>query len=233
MTAPYFIIPDIEALATASGQERQVLIRKIAACVGDEGALRTILGMDPEEFRNFYPDMLPPDPSTDDTISSFISIFSSEKKAASPQVESLVNEQPETPAIPVAPAMDYALFIENDEEPAPPGDTGDATSDMISSFLQAVPAKKPARRPTHHELPSTSPGPAAEITGPDVQHDKAPHEPELSEALFRIMVKNKNYAKALEIIQELSLNNPKKSVYFATQIRFLKKLINIEGKTAR
>ena len=39
------------------------------------------------------------------------------------------------------------------------------------------------------------------------------------------MVKNHNYQKALEIIQELSLNNPKKSIYFAYQMRFLKKLI--------
>lgn len=39
------------------------------------------------------------------------------------------------------------------------------------------------------------------------------------------MIKNRNYGKALEIIQAISLNNPGKSAYFADQIRFLKKLI--------
>lgn len=225
MTPSYFIIPDIDALRTASGQERQALIRKIAACVGDECALRSILGMNPEEFRNFYPDMLSPNPSTDDTISSFISIFSSEKKAAAPQVENIVNNVP-------VPAMDYALLMDDEET----GDTdtpGDATSDMISSFLQAVPPKKPSRRTARHDRDTEEPGSQTAHADSAATAGKAAHEPELSEALFRLMVKNKNYAKALEIIQELSLNNPKKSVYFATQIRFLKKLINIEGKTAR
>ena len=44
------------------------------------------------------------------------------------------------------------------------------------------------------------------------------------------MIKNGNYRKALQIITELSLNNPEKSIYFADQIRFLKKLIINENK---
>ncbi|MFC2711090.1 MAG: tetratricopeptide repeat protein, partial [Hoylesella oralis] len=33
------------------------------------------------------------------------------------------------------------------------------------------------------------------------------------------------YSKALEIIQQLNLNYPKKNAYFADQMRFLEKLI--------
>ncbi len=47
----------------------------------------------------------------------------------------------------------------------------------------------------------------------------------LTESLARVMIKNRNYKKALEIISELSLKNPEKSIYFADQIRFLRKLI--------
>jgi thioredoxin-like negative regulator of GroEL len=47
----------------------------------------------------------------------------------------------------------------------------------------------------------------------------------LTESFARVMIKNGNYRKALQIITELSLNNPEKSIYFADQIRFLKKLI--------
>lgn len=47
----------------------------------------------------------------------------------------------------------------------------------------------------------------------------------LTETLARIYIKQKKYEQALAIIQQLSLNFPKKSAYFADQIRFLELLI--------
>lgn len=47
----------------------------------------------------------------------------------------------------------------------------------------------------------------------------------LTEILAKIYIKQKKYKQALEIIKQLSLNFPKKSVYFADQIRFLELLI--------
>ena len=46
-----------------------------------------------------------------------------------------------------------------------------------------------------------------------------------TETLARIYIKQGRYSKALEIIQRLSLQIPKKNAYFADQIRFLEKLI--------
>ena len=46
-----------------------------------------------------------------------------------------------------------------------------------------------------------------------------------TETLARIYIKQGRYLKALEIIQRLSLQHPKKNAYFADQIRFLEKLI--------
>ena len=46
-----------------------------------------------------------------------------------------------------------------------------------------------------------------------------------TETLSRIYIKQGRYSKALEIIKKLNLNYPKKSAYFADQIRFLEKLI--------
>lgn len=43
------------------------------------------------------------------------------------------------------------------------------------------------------------------------------------------LIKNQEYSKALEIIEVGNLNNPQKNVYFADQMRFLKKLIIIES----
>lgn len=47
----------------------------------------------------------------------------------------------------------------------------------------------------------------------------------LTETLARIYIKQKKYEQALAIIKQLSLNFPKKSSYFADQLRFLEILI--------
>ncbi len=39
------------------------------------------------------------------------------------------------------------------------------------------------------------------------------------------LLQEKEYVKALDILKELNLNNPKKSIYFADQIRFIEKII--------
>jgi hypothetical protein len=50
-------------------------------------------------------------------------------------------------------------------------------------------------------------------------------EQEISEESVKQLIKNRKYPEALEILKKLNLNNPKKSVYFADQIRFLEKVI--------
>ncbi len=84
---------------------------------------------------------------------------------------------------------------------------------------------------SHHQDP---------VVSTDVPHAaEAPHEPQipaennesgseespLTLSLVKIFIKRRNYERALDIITRLSLNYPEKSVYFADQKRFLKKLI--------
>ncbi|MDE6010858.1 MAG: hypothetical protein K2F87_05400 [Muribaculaceae bacterium] len=57
------------------------------------------------------------------------------------------------------------------------------------------------------------------------QPDATPPSPGEREIQARNLIINRNYKEALAIIQDLNLNNPEKSIYFADQIRFLKKLI--------
>jgi hypothetical protein len=59
----------------------------------------------------------------------------------------------------------------------------------------------------------------------DNNEEKEGDESFFTETLARIYIKQGRYSKALEIIQRLSLNYPKKNAYFADQIRFLEKLI--------
>ncbi len=55
--------------------------------------------------------------------------------------------------------------------------------------------------------------------------EKAPDQEVCTETLARIYIKQGNFLRALQIIKQLSLENTKKNVYFADQIRFLEKLI--------
>ena len=70
---------------------------------------------------------------------------------------------------------------------------------------------------------------------PDVQEnanegEKDAEDGYFTETLAKIYIKQGRYSKALEIINRLNLNYPKKNAYFADQIRFLEKLI-INNKT--
>jgi len=48
---------------------------------------------------------------------------------------------------------------------------------------------------------------------------------ENDETRYKKLIKQKKYREAIEILKKLNLNNPKKSVYFADQIRFLEKIL--------
>lgn len=215
---PYFVVPAIEELQNASGEERVALVRRIAAAVGDPTALRTIIGVDPEEFLSFYPDMKTPELSTDDTIDSFIDRFGNPNTPKPTEVEDII-----TPvAVPYdlssledLPELTNADLFPADLAPANP-------SDPVQTE-EPEPMQTDEPEPTHTEEPDSD-------ANSSPSHASAGREPSLSESLARIMIKNGNYQKALEIITEISLNNPKKSIYFADQIRFLKKLIALQSR---
>lgn len=48
------------------------------------------------------------------------------------------------------------------------------------------------------------------------------------EQKYKTLIQQKKYAEALQTLKELNLINPKKSIYFADQIRFLEKVLNIQ-----
>jgi hypothetical protein len=58
-----------------------------------------------------------------------------------------------------------------------------------------------------------------------VDNDFAVNKPELSEDNAKKLIREHKYMEAIEILRVLNLNNPKKSVYFADQIRFLEKVL--------
>lgn len=66
-----------------------------------------------------------------------------------------------------------------------------------------------------------------------VDHDvDTTRDATLSQSLARIFIKEKNYTGAYQIIEALSLKNPDKSIYFADQLRFLRKLMAYQEAVA-
>ena len=133
-------------------------------------------------------------------------------------------EQPETPRLPrrkptpADAAVDYVAYLlesETDEDAADdvPQLIG---QDLIDSFINNDKGKI-----VLSETPQFTP----EVENEQKEEGKEPEEGFFTETLARIYIKQGRYSKALEIIQRLSLQYPKKNAYFADQIRFLEKLI--------
>ena len=98
------------------------------------------------------------------------------------------------------------------ETPAAPVENSFA---LVDAFLDASPEEKEPQAPviTVAENPENE------------DSDELQDEEFLTESLAKIYIKQRRYAKALEIIRKLSLKYPEKNIYFADQIRFLEKLI--------
>ncbi len=144
----------------------------------------------------------------------FVAFYPDERKAdltTEATIESFLDkfgggperEVESTGVVPVAaPSVDYAVLLEQSGDEVGESGVSDSTSEMLESYF----------------------GGNREEEG-----KREVETPALTESLARIMIKNHNYGKALEIIEALSLNNPGKSIYFADQIRFLRKLIKINA----
>jgi len=149
-----------------------------------------------------------------DLIDSFLS----EENVEETELENIELESPHI-------ASDYTPLLlseETDTEEAPPLEH----QDIIDKFLEEdaiSPLKIKIEKSGKHEddlsrLPEPPDEPVVSVGF-------------FSETLAKIYIKQKKYTKALEIINKLNLLYPKKSRYFADQIRFLEILINNTNKT--
>lgn len=218
--APYFAAP--AALLLRSGAvtdpaETETLKRRVAlASSPDSGlAAKTAYG---DEWAGMYPREDKGKTGTIDAIDTFLRTYGS----TSPEEERLLEH------LIFNPVPDYAGMLAREEAGNLPAESAadgnpDSRESRINSFILS---QHPASLHQEHTL-GHNPG-REKKTEPDTTPVTAPEHTDdslLSESLAKIFIKQGRYGRAYEIISNLSLNYPKKSAYFADQLRFLQKLI--------
>ncbi len=156
--------------------------------------------------------------STEDTISAFLDTYGSQSPEDDAMLERLIFSP--APADYFAVADDPDAPLELPKELRPQGFTLPDTPKTEEKTEEKTAEKEPATT----EKPETSV--TTEKSKP--RPTKAPQPSEdtlLSESLAKIFIKQGLYERAFEIISNLSLKFPEKSIYFADQLRFLQKLI--------
>lgn len=135
---------------------------------------------------------------------------------AEPTEEAIQPEEPTRPATNPdhLAAIDYVAYLEQQQAKQP--ESNRTTQPLIDSFLNKTPEELTIK--ANEQEP-----PLMEV--PDEEEGEY-----FTETLAKIYIRQGKFEKALEIIQQLYLNYPKKSRYFADQIRFLEKLIKNNNK---
>ena len=218
---PYFLLPHV--LLLQSGQlmekERHDTLSLAAAVAPDRNRLESLVGESGDEFADFYP----PEQrrgrasSTMDTINHFLNVFGRNDETELHALEQCIFN----------PVPDYAQMLAREEEEQSREETAQSENDaLINKFIAR------SKEQSGHFLVSddeSEPQVALEVAAaPAPKKAEDSSSTMLSESLAKIYIKQRRYEKALEIIQSLSLNFPEKSIYFADQMRFLRKLIQNE-----
>ena len=218
---PTFTLPATMMLARGGDQiaaeERRRISERLALNAPDRSTLYRLIEPDGNRFDGFYPDENQPATiSTNDAIATFIDNYGTQDPREDEMLERLIFN----------PTPDYAQLLAQEEEKNIPdlSESSDNSQDaLINAFIVKSRQQAGGHFPSSTEPPEEETQPVHDdspINAPTTTDDSL-----LSESLAKIYIKQHRYTKAYEIISNLSLNYPEKSIYFADQLRFLRKLI--------
>ncbi len=229
---PFFTLPALTLMQREGNalpaETRSRLLGQIALNAPDPAAFAALSDSRRDTWLNFYPPEKKAPVTTENAIDTFLNTYGHSSPEEDRLLERLIFN----------PTADYSAVLEREEPlPTPSADPTDPQTALIDSFIMkqqgASPAATSAEDDTKASTPpsavnsgqTASPPPAATPSDhPTAVHETA-SDTSLSESLAKIYIRRRRYDKAFEIIHGLSLNNPKKSVYFADQLRFLRKLM--------
>lgn len=220
---PYFVAPLV--LYARSGGNNAELLQRLALAAPDRTAAAVATGRLPAHFGNFYPDDKGKSntPSTNEAIDTFLQNYGhTSQREVEAISEAIFNPTP-----------DYAdvLAAQDSEQQNGPDEQQNKSrqEQLIDSFLQLSREQDrqaaEQRRKQQLEQQEQRRQEARQQQEQNVKKTTADDNSMLSESLAKMYIARRKYRKALEIIQNINLNFPEKSVYFAHQIRFLTKLV--------
>ena len=221
---PYFVLPLLLYLQRShpEAEERSLLLARLATLVPDRVALFDALGEDASQFAGFYPpEEAEVTPDTETTISSFLSRFGSDDESELAALNQMIFN----------PVPDYSTRLAAEEEGSMPSEaeiSGEGVSDtdaVINRFIAQSKEKMGHFPTTVVDNPVSAPAEPEPLPTDPIKRPAKPDDSTFSESLAKIYIKQGKYSKALEIIKNINLNFPEKSIYFADQIRFLRKLV--------
>ena len=209
---PYFTLP---LLLQAKQNGDKKTLEQLALLSPDRRDLAIVVGHTPESFANFYPEQAPSaQQGVEDVIDKFLETYSHgyNQKEIDALSSAIFNPTP-----------DYADILAAQDNGESVNDNEDS---LITSFIQHS-------REKEREALSREPVVAQHLQHEKVEeaaHDQVQNSTQndsslLSESLAKVYIARGKYLKALEIIESINLNFPEKSIYFADQIRFLRKLV--------
>ncbi len=209
---PYFVLPFATAASHERSPERRAkLMERVALMSTDREMLLRMVDPDGHLFARFYPDAdAPSTPDTDSAIDTFLATYGNRNPREDALLERLIFN----------PVADYSAVLEREAAEAGATSATDGQDAVLDAFL----ASQGMIETAEEKVPDA--GPAKAVTSPAVDSS-------LNESLAKIYIKQHRYSKAYEIIEQLSLNFPEKSIYFADQMRFLKKLMRNQELLAK
>ena len=220
---PYFTFPASLLLKRNVDVENALkdeITHRIALNASDRDALAMLIDANKEHWAHFYPqNPQQKTVSTNDAISTFLDNYGGNNPQEDELLEKLIFN----------PTPDYAQLLAREEENSLPQELdmeGDSQDALINAFILKS-KEQQGHFPAINEdlaLEAKSPQQALD-TSPISSPEESVDNSMLSESLAKIYIKQHKYLKAYEIIRNLSLNFPEKSIYFADQLRFLQKLI--------
>lgn len=224
---PFFVLPALLTLKRygqgLDPEVRERLMAQVAFNSPDPQAMFMLADVAYDDWTRFYPDPRAA-VTTNDAITKFLETYGH----ADPHEEALLER------LIFNPTPDYSSLLAREEEtsvPAGPTDPADMSQDaLINSFILKHKGDESQLLPREEPAPAADAPADAQEQAAVEHHAPAPaanpgYDSSLSESLAKIYIRQKRYDKAFEIIHTLSLNNPKKSAYFADQLRFLRKLM--------
>ena len=190
-------------------------LRRTALYVTDRSMLFKLVESAHYEFKNPSEEATNKiETSNDDRTISIIDNFLD----SAPEQELEPQNEPKRKPTPADAAVDYVAYLLKTESEE--GDTSEQSPQLKGQELIDDFINKDGGKIQLQDQPTYKPELEEEKKG-----ENESEEGYFTETLAKIYIKQGRYSKALEIIQRLNLNYPKKNAYFADQIRFLKKLI--------